>query len=247
VPNRRPRGVERRRAGLAAWLVLVVIGVLTIAAAPGASAPPMTAPGPSLGPSGPSAPSLTGHWAIAGTSGLDLVQHGTAIRGTSPMGVSLAGTIDGRQVAFRWWKGASFERAKPADRGTGIMQLSADWNSLKIAGKDEEAGRAPFPTQYAAIRVVNIIVDKTPAPSWWANYMSQWPDYGAPFIVSVTRAYLDFAVVGWLFALQTGYWPSPAVAWIEVEKQYQNDGRLLIGGWLPNGGGPAWNPPVPKR
>jgi hypothetical protein len=224
----------------------LAVAAATVAAAPAASPTPTATAGPTFGPTGAPAPGLTGHWAIAGTSGLDLVQHGRAIKGTSPMGVSLAGTIDGRQVSFRWWRGASFERAKPADRGAGIMHVSEDWNSLAIAGKDEEAGSAPFPTQYAAIRVVNIIVNKTPTPSWWTNYMSQWPDYAAPFITSVTRAYLDFTVVGWLFALQTGYWPSPAVAWIEVEKQYQTDGRLLVGGWLPNGGGPALKLPAPK-
>jgi len=37
------------------------------------------------------------------------------------------------------------------------------------------------------------------------------------------------------------------VAWIQVEDQYKRDGKELVGGWLPNGGGPAWVPPSARR
>ena len=58
-------------------------------------------------------------------------------------------------------------------------------------------------------------------------------------IMSVTRANLDFVCEAWIMSMETGHWPSPAVIWIAIEDRYERTGVLLIGGWLPNGGGPV--------
>ena len=127
---------------------------------------------------------LTGHWAIAGTSGIDLVQRGTALTGTSSMGISVSGTVSGRDVVFRWWRGASYEAARKVDRGTGTMTLGPSGEDLSIAAKDDEAGPGPFPTALEAIRVHDITTPSaSPQPYSW-----YWTEDDLLKIVPYTRA-----------------------------------------------------------
>jgi hypothetical protein len=213
--------------------------VLTVALALAGSILAMTAaaasPAPSAGGAASPAPasrSLTGHWAIARTSGIDLVQKGSALTGTSAMGVSLNGTVVGDQVTFRWWRGVSYAAAKKADRGNGVMQLSADGERLRIAARDEEAGPGPFPTQYDAVRVHDIVTGPSPTPWTW-YYGQDWPT-----VYSLSRTVLDFTVESWVWCIQTGYWPSASVIWTKLEDSYTRQGILVPGGWSANGNGP---------
>ena len=232
-PGRRGGGHIRLRAVCAALAVL--LGALALPPS-GASATPS--------PEASGAVSLTGHWAIAGTSGIDLVQRGSSLSGTSEMGISLSGTVSGHSVAFHWWRGGSYAAAKRADRGTGTMTLGPGGEDLSIAAKDDEAGPGPFPTTLRAIRVHDIV---SPSASPRIDWYDGWLADDLPKIVWYSRAYLDYVVASWMLTVQTGYWPSPAVAWIQDEDQYKRDGKELVGGWLPNGGGPAWVPPSARR
>ena len=218
-------------------LVAALAILLGAVGLPAFGASPSPAPG-SSGPSASGALSLTGHWAIAGTSGIDLVQRGSTLTGSSAMGISVSGTVSDRAVTFRWWRGASYAAAKRADRGTGTMAASSNGDELAIAAKDDEAGPGPFPAAFHAIRVHDIIATATPKP--WSY---SWTESDVHNIIWYTRAYLDYLATAWMLTVQTGYWPSPAVAWIQVENEYARDGKILVGGWLPNGGGPAWIPP----
>jgi hypothetical protein len=233
---------ERGRPGAQVRLVII----LTVLAALFVTlALPVCGASPSPAASGTT--SLTGHWAIAGTSGIDLVQRGAALTGTSMMGISLSGTVNGRDIAFRWWRGPSYGAAKRADRGTGQMSRSADGEELAIAAKDDEAGPGPFPLALQAIRVHDIVsATASPKIDWYGDWYG-WTAADLPKVASYGRAYLDYLATAWLLTVQTGYWPSPAVVWIQVENQYAREGRLMVGGWLPNGGGPGWVPPSMRR
>jgi len=235
-----PAGLGRRDRGrIRLWAVCTALALLL-----GALAPPASGASASPSPQASGAITLTGHWAIAGTSGIDLVQRGSSLSGTSEMGVSLSGTVSGDGVAFRWWRGGSYAAAKKADRGTGTMTLGSGGEELSIAAKDDEAGPGPFPTTLRAIRVHDIV---SPCASPRIDWYDGWLADDLPKIVWYSRAYLDYVVAAWMLSVQTGYWPSPAVAWIQVEDQYKRDGKELVGGWLPNDGGPAWVPPSARR
>jgi hypothetical protein len=219
-----------RLIAVVAWLSLLAIALPAMPA--GAATPSPSASAPSGGGN------VTGHWAIAGTSGIDLVQRGGTVSGSSAAGVAVSGTVDGLRVTFRWWRGTSYATTKAADRGTGVMQLSADGERLQIAAKADDAGPGPFPTQMEAVRVHDIMT--SPAPSYGPLY-AYWSYYtdDPVKVYWASRAYLDYIVQSWILCMQTGYWPSPAVAWIKVEDTYAKSGVILIGGWLPNGGGPT--------
>ena len=233
--GRAVRGGGRTRLWAVCAALVVLLGALALPAS-GASAPPS--------PEASDAISLTGHWAIAGTSGIDLVQRGSSLSGTSEMGISLSGTVSGDGVSFRWWRGGSYAAAKKADRGTGTMTLGPGGEDLSIAAKDDEAGPGPFPTTLRAIRVHDIV---SPSASPRIDWYDGWLADDLPKIVWYSRAYLDYVVASWMLTVQTGYWPSPAVAWIQVEDQYKREGKEMLGGWLPNGGGPAWVPPSARH
>jgi len=233
--GRAVRGGGRTRLWAVCAALVVLLGALALPAS-GASAPPS--------PEASDAISLTGHWAIAGTSGIDLVQRGSSLSGTSEMGISLSGTVSGDGVSFRWWRGGSYAAAKKADRGTGTMTLGPGGEDLSIAAKDDEAGPGPFPTTLRAIRVHDIV---SPSASPRIDWYGGWLADDLPKIVWYSRAYLDYVVASWMLTVQTGYWPSPAVAWIQVEDQYKREGKEMLGGWLPNGGGPAWVPPSARH
>jgi hypothetical protein len=227
-------GQRRERVRLVA--ILTVLAALFVSLA-------LPVCGASPSPAASGTISLTGHWAIAGTSGIDLVQRGDALTGTSAMGISLSGTVNGRDIAFRWWRGPSYNAAKRADRGTGHMTRSADGDALAIAAKDDEAGPGPFPTTLQAIRVHDIVsATASPRIDWYG-----WTAADLPKVASYGQALLDYLVTAWMLTVQTGYWPSPAVVWIQVENQYAHEGKLMVGGWLPNGGGPGWVPPSMRR
>jgi hypothetical protein len=221
------------------WMLVVAATMPVLAMGAAAPSPSPTGPVPSGGVN------LTGHWAIAGTSGIDLVQQGTALRGSSVAGIAVSGTVDGLRVTFRWWRGASYASAKAADRGSGVMRVSPDGERLQIAAKGDDAGPGPFPTQMDAIRVHSIT---GPTATPWDYYGGSWWYGQDPIqVYRVSRAYLDYLVESWVICLQTGYWPSPAVAWIKVEDAYTRAGILLVGGWLPNGGGPTLLNPTYRR
>ena len=137
--NRAGRG--RRGGGHSRlWAVSLVLVILF-----GALVLPASAASATPSPEASGAISLTGHWAIAGTSGIDLVQRASSLSGSSEMGVSVSGTVSGDSVAFRWWRGGSYAAARKADRGTGTMRLSPNGEELSIAAKDDEAGPGPVP------------------------------------------------------------------------------------------------------
>ncbi|HYO44398.1 MAG TPA: hypothetical protein VES19_14465 [Candidatus Limnocylindrales bacterium] len=210
------------------------IGVLALVALTGAGAVTVDAasPAPSVAPPSGRTTTLTGHWAIAGTSGIDLVQEGSTLHGTSAAGITISGTVDGSRVTFRWWRGASYAKAKQADRGTGTMEISPDRERLTIAAKGDDAGPGPFPTRLDAVRVHDIVASPSPKPWTW------WYGLDPPAIYSVTRTYLDYVVESYTWYLQNGSWPSATVIWIQLEERYRKDDILVIGGWAANGNGP---------
>ncbi|MFN8630762.1 MAG: hypothetical protein U0838_10700 [Chloroflexota bacterium] len=133
--------------------------------------------------------------------------------------------------------GGSYAAAKAADRGTGTMEISLDGERSTIAAKGDDAGPGPFPTKMDAVRVHDIITP-TPTP-WWYGWYSLYASSSDPIqVVGGTRA-VDYFAESWKLVVETGHWPSPAVVWIKVEEKYDKAGILLIGGWLPNGGGPT--------
>jgi hypothetical protein len=95
---------------------------------------------------------LSGHWETDDFGGMDLVQHGTAVSGTSPAGVSFEGTLSGRRVNFRFWHGASYAKADEENRGRGSMTLGADGRTLTVTWETEEKP-SPYNGSFTAIRV----------------------------------------------------------------------------------------------
>lgn len=230
--TRRPFGI------LLGALGAVVLSVLLIAGAvPAVAATP--APSASVAPNGGTG--LSGHWAIAGTSGIDLVQKGSALTGSSAAGISLSGSVNGRMVTFRWWRGASYAKAKQADRGTGTMEVSLDGERLTIEAKGDDAGPGPFPTRLDAVRVHDILATASPKPWTW------WYGLDTPAIYTLTRTYLDFIVESYVWSMETGYWPSATVIWIRLQDRYEQQGIVIVGGWSANGNGPILLIPPWKR
>jgi hypothetical protein len=100
----------------------------------------------------PAAVDVSGHWETNDFGGMDLVQRGTAVTGTSPAGVSFTGTLTGRRVEFTFWHGASYAKADRADRGHGTMTLSPDGRTLAITWTTEEKP-SRYNGHFSAIRV----------------------------------------------------------------------------------------------
>ena len=68
---------------------------------------------------------VTGHWASPlEAGGIDLAQSGRNVRGSSSSGLHISGTIRGRHVQFTFWRGPSYAKADPEDRGSGTMDIS---------------------------------------------------------------------------------------------------------------------------
>jgi len=80
----------------------------------------------------------TGHWASVDAGGIDLVQTGSSIRGSSASGLQISGTISGRRVSFTFWRGHSYAKADGEDRGTGSMVISADGRRASVSWQSQK-------------------------------------------------------------------------------------------------------------
>lgn len=170
-----PHAAAGHRPGLVALALAVVMLGTGMTATRGASPPP---PGdPSPGSAG--TVNLTGHWAVAGTGGFDITQHGSRIDGTSVAGIRLSGTLSGRAATFRFWSGDSFAGADPEDRGIGSFRASPDGRTMFVSWQNEEPSDASLDPVFTAVRVVDIVEGPSPPPSgtWFtaANFqLAQW-------------------------------------------------------------------------
>lgn len=125
---------------------------------------------------------LTGHWAVAGTSGFDITQDGERIDGTSLAGVRFAGTVSGLDATFRFCSGDSYAKADPADRGAGSFRITPDGRTLIVSWRPEQVSASSLDPVFTAVRVVPIIegpsVPPESAPTTWfttANLqLAQW-------------------------------------------------------------------------
>ena len=133
-----------------AALVLPVL-VLGTVLAPGARA---ASPAPAASAR---AMDLSGHWAVAGTSGFDITQKGSRIDGTSIAGILFTGTVSGPAASFRFWEGKSFAKADPEDRGTGSFRVSPDGNMLFVGWHNEKPSVTSLDPVFTAVRVATII------------------------------------------------------------------------------------------
>ncbi|MDQ1323677.1 MAG: hypothetical protein QG587_1012 [Chloroflexota bacterium] len=190
---------------------LLATTLLTASAVPSAKA---ASPGPSAAPgsggSGGTQTSdldLTGHWAVAGTSGFDIVQKGSRIDGTSIAGIRFAGTASGRAATFRFWEGTSFAKADPEDRGTGSFRVSPDGNMLFVSWLNEKPSKSSLDPIFTAVRVATIVERPSAPPeptvtTWFtpANFqLAQW--------LAATLEYPLESVIGALILMSH---PSPA-------------------------------------
>jgi hypothetical protein len=161
--------------GLATTIVVVSLAPPTQAASPGPSGEPRG------GGSGAGVASLTGHWAVAGTSGFDITQQGDRIDGTSIAGIRFTGTIAGGAATFRFWEGKSFAKADPEDRGTGSFRVGPDGQMLFVNWQNEKPSKSSLDPVFTAVRVATIAGPSTsPKPTvttWFtpANFqLAQW-------------------------------------------------------------------------
>ena len=98
---------------------------------------------------------LSGHWAAADLGSIDLVQDGASLRGRSPEGVVIRGTVRGPRVTFRFWNGPSYSKADKEDRGVGSIDLSPDGRFMTVTW-DSEAEGGKYDGSLVAIRVVPV-------------------------------------------------------------------------------------------
>lgn len=98
---------------------------------------------------------LSGHWAAADLGSIDLVQDGTSLRGRSPEGVVMRGTVRGQRATFRFWHGPSYSKADKEDRGGGSIDLSPDGRFMTVTW-ESEAGGGKYDGSVMAIRVIPI-------------------------------------------------------------------------------------------
>jgi hypothetical protein len=96
---------------------------------------------------------ITGHWASPlEASGIDLVQSGSSVRGSSLSGLDLSGTIDGRRVEFIYWDGRSYAKADREDRGTGVMVVAKTGQRAKVTWRSDKK-KAPEEGSFVMVRV----------------------------------------------------------------------------------------------
>ena len=81
---------------------------------------------------------VTGHWASVDAGGIDLIQTGTSVRGSSASGLQISGTISGRRVSFTFWRGRSYAKADRENRGTGSMVISADGRRASVRWQSQK-------------------------------------------------------------------------------------------------------------
>jgi len=147
--------MSRRRSLPSAVLLALA---LVVACALGSGGRALALPGdptPSARPSATPATNpvdLSGHWETDDFGGMDLVQQGTTVQGSSPAGVSFEGTLAGRRVDFTFWHGASYAKADEENRGRGSMTLGADGRTLTVTWQTEEKP-SPYNGSFTAIRV----------------------------------------------------------------------------------------------
>ncbi len=98
---------------------------------------------------------LSGHWAAADLGSIDVVQDGASLRGRSPEGVVIRGTVRGQRATFTFWHGPSYRKADKEDRGSGSIDLSPDGRFITVTW-DSEAGGGKYDGSMVAIRVVPI-------------------------------------------------------------------------------------------
>ena len=98
---------------------------------------------------------LSGHWAAADLGSIDLVQDGASLRGRSPEGVVIRGTIRGQRATFRFWHGPSYSKADKEDRGGGAIDLSPDGRFITVTW-ESEAGGGKYDGSVMAIRVIPV-------------------------------------------------------------------------------------------
>jgi hypothetical protein len=181
-------------AVLAALLVALMLAHAWAPVARGAS------PAPS--PAQPAATvDLTGHWAVAGTSGFDIAQDGGRIDGTSMAGVRFAGTVSGLDATFRFWSGSAYAMADPEDRGSGSFRVTPDGRVLIVSWRPEKASESSLDPVFTAVRVATLIDGPSsqpqPATTTWftpANLqVAQWLAMAAEVPLETVIGYLILA------------------------------------------------------
>ena len=96
---------------------------------------------------------MTGHWASPlEASGIDLVQSGNSVRGSSLSGLELSGTIDGRRVGFTYWDGPPYAKAHREDRGSGVMVVAKNGQRAEVTWRSDKK-KAPEEGSFVIVRV----------------------------------------------------------------------------------------------
>jgi hypothetical protein len=144
-----------RRHRVAAIVLALVCATLPVAPSSIGASP---APAPDTS-------SLTGHWAVAGTSGFDIVQTGSSISGSSVAGITFAGTLSGRRASVRFWSGESFAKADPEDRGAATLDVGPGARELFVSWRNEKTTVRSLDPAFIAVRVVTIIAGPSSEPA----------------------------------------------------------------------------------
>jgi hypothetical protein len=99
---------------------------------------------------------FTGSWSSYELGLLKLTQEAGNVTGTYAYnGGQIEGTVQGRQMNFRWWEftaeGAPYESADPGNRGDGYFRISGDGQTLTGGWRyeGEEGWREYWPMQLA--------------------------------------------------------------------------------------------------
>jgi hypothetical protein len=126
VTGTRSRSLAVARAAVLACLVAGLVPGVSGGASPSPAATPAVAV------------DLTGHWAVAGTSGFDIDQDGSRIDGASVAGIRFSGTVSGAGATFRFWSGTSYAKVDPDDRGSGSFRVTPDGRTLVVSWHSEK-------------------------------------------------------------------------------------------------------------
>lgn len=97
---------------------------------------------------------LSGRWVSLQYGSLIFTQEGNSFTAVWT-GTKAEGTISGRQASFRFWAGASFEKAKDDSRGYGTLTFSDDGNILSGSWASQSKSD-PESGSFTAIRVASI-------------------------------------------------------------------------------------------
>jgi len=156
VKIRRNNGPDRgvsTRLSLAGLAFLFAVALVPWSAVPASAADP--SPAPAL-------INLTGHWATPlDAGGLDIVQAGSKVSGSSLSGIHFTGTISGLQVSFTFWRGASYAKATSENRGSGTMSVSANGSSAAVTWHSED-GKGQYNGSFELMKVGPPAEDKGP-------------------------------------------------------------------------------------